>query len=145
MAMTTTARDVFASTIQKSEEWLNELTRELQWDDPQRTYAAMRATLHTLRDRLPTHEGAQLAAQFPQLIRGVWYEGWKPREKPVAIKHIDEFYAAVERELRGNPNVHIPQAVEGVFKLLASRVSMGEIDDVVSSLPMELRSLWPTP
>jgi uncharacterized protein (DUF2267 family) len=143
MPTMTSIQTVFATTLQKADEWLHELMRALQWDDPHRAYAALRATLHALRDRLTIQEGAQLAAQLPLLIRGVWFEGWKPRDKPVGIKHIEEFYAAVERELRRDSGVSVPAVVRAVFRLLAHHISEGEITDVVRSLPMELRSLWP--
>ena len=44
-------------------------------DDRQDAYRAVRGVLHTLRDRLPVEESAQLAAQLPTLLRGVFYEG----------------------------------------------------------------------
>jgi uncharacterized protein (DUF2267 family) len=143
MTTMTTSQAVFAGTLQKTDEWLHELMRELQWDDPHRAYAALRATLHALRDRLTIQEAAQLAAQLPLLIRGVWFEGWKPRDKPAAIRHIDEFYAAVERELRRDSNISVSAVVRAVFKLLANHVTGGEITDVVRVLPNELRALWP--
>jgi uncharacterized protein (DUF2267 family) len=135
--------EIFAGTIQKTDEWLHELMREMKWEDPHRAYAALRATLHALRDRLTTQEAAQVAAQLPLLLRGVWFEGWKPREKPVPIKHVDEFHAAVEHELRRDAGIQVPLAVRAVFRLLVKHVSKGEITDVVRNLPRELQSLWP--
>jgi uncharacterized protein (DUF2267 family) len=38
----------------------------------------LRATLHALRDRLIIDEVAQLSAQLPMLIRGLYYKGWDP-------------------------------------------------------------------
>jgi uncharacterized protein (DUF2267 family) len=143
MTTITSTQAVFAGTIQKTDEWLHELMRELQWDDPHRAYVALRATLHALRDRLTIQEGAQLAAQLPLLIRGVWFEGWKPRDRPVAIKHVDDFYAAVERELRRDAGISVAAVVRAVFKLLATHITEGEITDVVRNLPDELRTLWP--
>jgi uncharacterized protein (DUF2267 family) len=143
MSTLTSTHEIFAGTIQKTDEWLHELMRELQWDDPHRAYAALRATLHALRDRLTTNEAAQLAAQLPLLIRGVWYEGWKPREKPAPIRRVDDFYAAVEHELRRDSSIAVPAVVRAVFRLLANHITDGEITDVVRILPAELRSLWP--
>jgi uncharacterized protein (DUF2267 family) len=143
MTTAATTHDLFAGTIQKTDEWLHELMRELGWKDPHRAYAALRATLHALRDRLTTQEAAQVAAQLPLLVRGVWFEGWKPRPKPLPIKHIDDFYAAIERDLRRDDDTSVPAIVQAVFGLLGRHVTEGEITDVVNSLPRELRSLWP--
>jgi hypothetical protein len=49
ITMTTATQSIFGGTIQKTEEWLHELMRELDWDDAQRAYAGLRAVLHTLR------------------------------------------------------------------------------------------------
>jgi uncharacterized protein (DUF2267 family) len=139
----TTTQLIFAGTIQKTDQWLHELMNELNWDDPHRAYAALRATLHTLRDRLTTTESAQLAAQLPLLLRGVWYEGWQPRDRPIAIRHAAEFHAAVEQELRRDGSIDVPATVRAVFTLLSRHISHGEFTDVVRNLPAEVRALWP--
>jgi len=62
-------------------------------------YVALRATLHALRDRLPVEETAELAAQLPMLVRGVYYEGWDPTGKPVRERSLEGFLAGVAVEL----------------------------------------------
>jgi uncharacterized protein (DUF2267 family) len=96
-----------------------------------------------MRDHLTTTESAQLAAQLPLLLRGVWYEGWQPRDRPIAIRHAEEFHAAVEQELRRDGSIDVPATVRAVFTLLSRHISQGEITDVVRNLPAELRALWP--
>ncbi|MFI8891646.1 DUF2267 domain-containing protein [Streptomyces paradoxus] len=34
--------------------------------------------LHPLRDRLPVETAVQFGAQLPTLVRGVYYDGWRP-------------------------------------------------------------------
>jgi uncharacterized protein (DUF2267 family) len=69
--MTTATRlDVFDATVHKTNEWLNDVMDALSSRDQHQAYAAMRATLHALRDRLTVEEVAQLGAQLPMLIRG---------------------------------------------------------------------------
>ena len=48
-----TAHDVFDTTTQKTQVWLNDLMSQLDWEDkPQKAYMALRTVLHALRDRL---------------------------------------------------------------------------------------------
>jgi uncharacterized protein (DUF2267 family) len=140
---TAPSQHVFAATIQKSEEWIAELMRDLEWDDSRQAYAALRATLHALRDRLTLEESAQLAAQLPMLIRGVYFEGWKPQDRPRRLRSVDEFEAQVHQESRRPYDAPLDRVVRAVFALLARHVSAGEITDVIRILPLELKQLWP--
>ena len=45
--------DVFQTTLNKTGEWLRDIRQLLEFDSDQRAYLALRAVLHTLRDRLP--------------------------------------------------------------------------------------------
>jgi uncharacterized protein (DUF2267 family) len=133
---------VFDSTLQKTHCWLNELMEELGWEDRQMAYQAWRATLHALRDQLTLDEMAQLGAQFPMLIRGIYYEGWNPSQKPLHQRHQSQFFDRIEEEL-GLDNRFDPEKVaRGVFAVLSKRVSEGEIEDVKHLLPAEIRELW---
>nr|AQQ74899.1 hypothetical protein [uncultured bacterium] len=137
------AEQLFASTVQKSSEWVHELMRELEIDDPREAYAALRATLHALRDRLTLQENVQLAAQLPTLIRGMYFEGWKPQATPKRIRRLDEFEAQVHWEAHRQFKVTLDRVIRAVFKVLSRRISSGEINDVVRILPEELRAMWP--
>src|SRR5258706_13987050 len=81
---------IFDTTIRKTADWLRQIMQALGWENEQRAYLALRAVLHTLRDRLPIAEAAHLGAQLPMLIRGFYYDGWKPASKPLKL-HLDEF------------------------------------------------------
>jgi uncharacterized protein (DUF2267 family) len=74
--MSATALDVFETTVNKTNRWLNELMQIMGLKDRQKAYLALRAVLHALRDRLTLEQVAQLGAQLPMLIRGFYYEGW---------------------------------------------------------------------
>ena len=90
--------DVFDRTLQKTYDWLAELMRLLAVNDRQRAYQALRATLHALRDRLTEEEVAQLGAQLPMLVRGFYYEGWDPTDKPLKLRHTEAFLAYIASE-----------------------------------------------
>ena len=57
-------------------EWLNELREDLGWVDKGRTYLLLRTALHAIRDSLPETEAADIAAQLPLLLKGIWWDGW---------------------------------------------------------------------
>lgn len=73
--MSMTGLEVFDATTQKTNEWLDEIMFELALEERHTAYAALRGTLHALRDRLPLEETAHLGAQLPMLVRGFYYEG----------------------------------------------------------------------
>jgi uncharacterized protein (DUF2267 family) len=141
--MTMTGLEVFDTTLQKTHIWLNEITAELHWEDRFRGYKALRAGLHALRDRLTVEEAAHLGAQLPMLIRGFYYEGWTPNGKPNKIRSKDEFLAPIREQFRGDAEIDPERIARAVFKVLARRVTEGEIEDVKSLFPKELAALWP--
>jgi uncharacterized protein (DUF2267 family) len=67
--------DIIDKSGGKAHVWLNDLAEELGTVDTHDAYRALRAFLHPLRDHLPVHEAAQLSAQLPIFVRGVFYEG----------------------------------------------------------------------
>ena len=137
-----TGLDVFDATVRKTHEWLNELMAELGLDDRHLAFVGLRASLQALRDRLTVEEAVQLGAQLPMLIRGVYYEGWNAAGKPVKW-HKAEFLDVVRSHFRNNLKINAEEVVRAVFKVLAHRVSQGELTDVQNLLPKDLRSLWP--
>jgi uncharacterized protein (DUF2267 family) len=140
--MSATGLDVFDTTIEKTNSWLNDVMYKLGWQDRHTAYLALRATLHALRDRLTVQEVAQLGAQLPMLIRGFYYEGWNPTGKPLRERHKEQFLAQIERQLRGDDRIDPKEAARAVFTVLANRVTEGEIEDVKHVLPDEIRDLW---
>ena len=99
--------------------------------------------LHALRDRLTVDEASHLGAQLPMLVRGIYYEGWKPAATPHRERTLDEFLQHVEREMRYNVDVAPMLAVSAVFVLLDRKITAGEVHDIQHMLPEPVRALWP--
>ena len=138
----TTGIDALEHALQLTNVWLKALMRRLGTDDRHVAYLALRATLHALRDRLTVEEAAHLDAQLPMLVRGLYYEGWRPAGKPLKEHSAAAFLEHVRTEAR-NPRFHPEPAVGAVFGLLADRLSAGEIEDIKSVLPRPIRAFWP--
>jgi uncharacterized protein (DUF2267 family) len=141
--MSLTAVEPIESTVHTTNAWLKELMGELGWQDRHRAFQALRAVLHALRDRLTVEEVADLGAQLPMLVRGLYYEGWVPSGKPLKERKKEEFLAHIAAALRDHPEVFPEGVAWAVFKLLRNHVSAGEIADVTHILPAQIRSLWP--
>jgi uncharacterized protein (DUF2267 family) len=131
-------------TVQLTHEWINELDRSLGWNNKGRSYHLLKSVLHALRDRLIVEEAADLAAQLPMLLRGAYYEQWRPAAVPERHKTKDDFLARVAAAFKPPQTLEYPgQAVIAVFQLLSKKITAGEIDDVRHALPEDLRNIWP--
>jgi uncharacterized protein (DUF2267 family) len=128
--------------VQQAHVWINDLDRRLEWQNKARAYRLLKAVLHALRDHLPVNEAANLGAQLPTLIRGVYYDQWRPATTPLKERHLDQFVATVEKAFKKDPLGDPAGEIAAVFALLSDKVSAGEIADVRQSLPGEIRSLW---
>ena len=140
--MATTGLDVFDKTLQTTHIWLDEIMEELG-PDRQIAYRALRAVLHALRDRLSVDETAHLGAQLPLVIRGVFFDSWHPAGKPLKIRSREEFCEHVAQELSDTRPIDPEDACRAVFGCIDRHVSAGEVQDVISSLPEDIRRLWP--
>lgn len=144
--MKLTGLDVFDSTIQTSNAWLRELMQELNWSDHRKAYLALRCVLHVLRDNLPVEEAASVGVQLPALLRGVYFESWKPSGKPVLYRTSEEFLTGLGAQLEdsGENRAGAEKIVRAVFRLFDRKAGEGEIGDIQSLLPSGLQDLWPT-
>jgi uncharacterized protein (DUF2267 family) len=140
--MSQTGLMALESTLHTTNVWLRDLMEELGWMDRKKTYRALREVLHALRDRLPVNEVAALGAQLPLLIRGLYYESWKPAGKPLK-QHREQFLAHLSELFHDGPSINPEQVGRAVFRILAQHVSIGEIESIKHALPADLRSLWP--
>jgi uncharacterized protein (DUF2267 family) len=132
---------VFEHATQKAELWINEMMSELGTDDPRLAYHALGASLQALRDRLRVDEAAQLAAQLPLVVRGLYYEGWRPAATPVRARRPDDFITMVDEKLTDGRDVAPERALTALFEVMRRHLSPGEIDSLVRVLPAEFAQI----
>ena len=134
----------FDSTLQTTHRWLHELEQIASLENESEAYSVLRVVLHALRDRLPTDEAVQLGAELPMLIRGFYYEGWKPSVTPKKQRSLEAFIEGMEPLHKlAKAGLSAEVALRSVFQMLYHRISEGEIADVRQALPAEVRDLWP--
>ncbi|MBE0430000.1 MAG: DUF2267 domain-containing protein [Thermoleophilia bacterium] len=134
-----------STTVEKTNRILSEIEREMGWQGrPDQALSALRVVMHTLRDRLPVNEAAGLGAQLPELVRGIYYEGWSPGRVPVKMNR-EEFLDEVRRRFvyaRGN-GIDIEQMIRVVLETISLHVDHAEMQKVKASLPKNLATLIP--
>lgn len=139
--MTQDTLSTFEHTIEITHVWLNDLLERLAWQDQHRAYRAMRAVLHALRDRLSVSDASHLAAQLPMLVRGFYYEGYHPADKPLRERTKAEFLAHIKREFL-DEGFDIERVTRAALNVLSKHITPGEADKIKKILPEDIRSLW---
>lgn len=134
--------EVIDLTVQLTHEWINELRERLDWDSSRDALRLLRVTLVQLRDHLGHDEVAQLSAQMPLLIRGMFYEGWRPSHTPVRDRKVEHFLSEIEGQVGDVQGWRGTRDVAAVFRTLDHKISEGEIRDVKAGLPQSIRDLW---
>ncbi|HYM32203.1 MAG TPA: DUF2267 domain-containing protein [Candidatus Cybelea sp.] len=141
--MSSAGLDSVDRTVQDTNLWLKAIARGLGTENRKLAFEALRATLHALRDRIGPENAIHLGAQLPMLVRGLYYEGWRPSGTPTRERHLDEFVDHVASMLPARSELD-PEAVgRVVFGVLAEHLDHGEIVKVMRMLPRQVRGLWP--
>ncbi len=132
----------FDAAVQKANRWVREMAVELSTADDHEAYRALRAGIHALRDRLSIDEAVQLGAQLPLVVRGFYYEGWKPNRTPAHVRTEEDFLELVERH--GPPGLahDAIRVARATFRVLGRHLSPGETEAVKHVLPTKIAELW---
>ncbi|WP_245549283.1 DUF2267 domain-containing protein [Nocardia exalbida] len=132
-------RDPLAPAIHTAHEWLRTLADGLATEDRPFAHRALRAWLHTVRDRIGVNASAHLSAQLPELLRGIYYEGWVPAHVPVS-HDVPSFVDQFAREA-GVSRDEAYALAGAVTDALADLFSPGQLDHVFAWLPEDLRAV----
>jgi len=129
-------------SIQSTIEWLRDIQEELKWPSEERIYAATKAMLSTLRDRMTVDEVFHLSAQFPLLLKGIFFDGYDPTGKPIDIDNREEFFDIIQNRFEKKSGIDGEVITRAVLRVLYSRVGAGEMDDIKDSMPDDIRGLF---
>jgi len=134
---------VLDTSVQRTHEWLHDIGRGLGFDNEHAAYAALRATLHAVRDRLPVELVAHFGAGMPTMIRGIYYDGWHPSAARLKASHAEDFAQSIRHELRGHTELqNTEQVALAVMGVMDERMEPGQIDHILDALPKQVRELW---
>lgn len=130
----------FEHAIHTANTWLNAVVEALGTDDQQLAHRALRAWLHTFRDRLTVEVAAHFAAQLPELLRGLYYDGWNPSAVPVKYDR-EGFVTRYAHESKIAVN-DVPAIVPAVTEALREHFSPGQLEGALRQFPEDLRDLF---
>jgi uncharacterized protein (DUF2267 family) len=139
VAMSRTGVDSLDHSIDKTNAWLADVAAGFGTEDRRLAYRVTRTWLHTLRDRLPVPVAAHLAAQLPELLRGVFYDGWNPSKVPVRYGR-DEYLTRFSH----GAQIHHHEVVGAgriVTAAMRKHMSAGAINEAFGVLPTDIRQL----
>lgn len=140
--MSTTGLAVFDRTLHETNLWLKEVAEALGTDSREDAYAALKAGLHALRDRIGPENAVHLGAQLPILLRGVFYEGWHPAKTPTNERHLGSFLDHLSGRLPARLAEEPELVACAVYNVVWRRIDAGEVAKLLEILPLELRELW---
>src|SRR4051812_19019641 len=132
--------DAIERSVHKTNEWLSELTDELG-EDRDDAWRILKGYLQVLRDRLTTDEAAQLAAQLPMVVRGGFYEGFDPSRQPVKLRTREEFLSQLAERTQLPDAGQAERAADAVTRVLERHITEGEMEEVLTQLPREVREV----
>lgn len=137
----------FEKYAQTGTHFMKELSAELGYEEePQKSARILKSVLHTLRDHLTLEESLQLLSQLPMFLKGIYVDGWTNHKKK-KVKDLDEFIYEVWEKDGMTADIDFGDGQETladaiiVFLLLRKYVSEGEMNDIVTILPKELKPL----
>jgi uncharacterized protein (DUF2267 family) len=130
--------NLFAKMNQQATIWIKDMMAALGTTDEHKALHALRAGLQALRDRLSADQAAQLSAQLPLIIRGMFFEGWDPSDTPLRIRHRAEFLALVRDKYAPREDVPAEDILRSVFRVLDKHIAPGEVGHLMVTLPEEL-------
>lgn len=125
--------------------FIKEYTKELNLkNDTDKAGRILTSILHGLREIISTQESLQLIAQFPMFLKAVYVNGWSSHKRK-KVKNMEEFLELI-RDFNGVTALHdfkndalAENYISTTFILLRKYISLGELEDIRSELPKDLK------
>lgn len=130
--------DNFHHAVHTANKWLADVAAAFGTGDRRYAYRVLRAWLHTLRDRLTVESTAKFSSQLPELLRGMYYDGWEPHKVPIKYGP-DEYVRRFAYEARV-PIDEVRPAAATVAAAISAHLSPGQLEEALKQLPEVLRT-----
>jgi uncharacterized protein (DUF2267 family) len=137
--MATTGLDVFDRTVQTTNLWLNEIEQKLE-QDRKVAWCLLIAILHAVRERLEPVLAADFGGKLPMLVRGAYFDGFRPSYRLVAGRSPDDFLEDIKTELNVASEIDLLEAVRVVCDVVARHIDKRGAEDMWRALPDGIRA-----
>lgn len=127
--------------IGAADPWIGAVQQHGVLPDRRAAYAALKAVLHTLRDRLPLSQAMRLGDGLPLLIRELFYEAWWRRTAPSHQRRNRSPLEQLRQQL--GPSLEPERALRAVLRALAERLPPELVNTLRDEGPHEWLRHWP--
>jgi len=115
-------------------------------DDTDKAGRILSSILHGLREVITIEESLQLISQFPMFLKAVYVNRWTTRKKK-KVKSMVDFIDLI-RQMDGVTSLHdfgsdeiAENYINSTFMILRKYISLGELEDIRTVLPKDLKSM----
>ena len=127
--------------------FLKEFAKKINMpNDTDKAGRILSSILHGLREVITIEESFQLISQFPMFLKAVYVNKWSTRRKK-KVKTMTDFIDLI-REMNGvtasndfESEEVAENYINATFILLRKYVSLGELEDLRTVLPKDLKSI----
>jgi len=135
---------ILENNIHQTMDWIYAVEEACHWDDEnqRKAFIALRAVLHQLRDLLALETAAALSSQLPLLIRGIFFENWKPDSNSSKIFERDDFLKKVGKAMYPYRDMDIEKTIKGVFNVLSRKLPPGVFENILQAIPKDIQELY---
>jgi uncharacterized protein (DUF2267 family) len=135
---------ILENNIHQTMDWIYAIEEACHWDEnnQKKAFLALKAVLHQLRDLLPIESAAQLGDLLPIVIRGIFFENWKPTTPQVPEPKREDILKNMTSALYPYHSVDVEQTVRGVLQVLKQKLPTNELEAIIRGLPKELREFY---
>lgn len=137
----------FTKFAQEAHKYINDLAEDLGHPEEQnRVLIIWRSVMHTVRDRIHLGEALQIIAPLPMILKGIYVEGWKYREKPpLDYNSMEEMKEEVKRLQARNGEEDFPWFLSTEKIILITLNSLckffgkEQMEQIADQLPLEIK------
>jgi len=135
-------KSLFDSSSARANAWVRDFMDELRIGDVSLARRLLCATLIALRDRLPPDAVHILGRQLPLAIREAYLQGYDRQRRPLPTPDFVAFCRHLQSYTGDVQGLDGESILRALYKLLAVRIAVGAIDDIVDIMPPELNDMW---
>ncbi|MDP2088560.1 MAG: DUF2267 domain-containing protein [Flavobacteriaceae bacterium] len=113
--------------------------------DTDKAYRILTAILHAFREMISVQESIQMISQFPMFLKAVYVNRWDAKINKTKPKTTEQFIELVRGKCGNTAEIDFPDDdisemyLSVTFIALRKYISFGELEDLKSNLPKDLK------